>query len=64
MTGGSINYTARWSPDGKQPPIVLVQQQLKLCDIANKVHIECPLRIGHYNIVYKNGPSDILPQVS
>ena len=41
ITAGIFNYTARWSPDGKQPSIVLVHQQLHLCDMLQKVHIDC-----------------------
>ena len=59
-----LDYTARWSPNSKQPSIVLVHQQLHLCDLLPVINITCPVQIGHYSIVYRNSISTILPPVS
>ena len=64
VTGGTFNYTARWSPNSKQPSIVLVHKQLHLCDMLQKVHIDCPVKIGRHSIMYRNTVSTILPPVS
>ena len=64
VTDGSINITIRWSPDGKRLSIVLVHQELNLCDFVHKVHIKCPIQIGRYSILYKNDEvSTVLPSV-
>ena len=64
LTGGTINFTVRWSPDYKQPFIMLIQEQIQLCDFAEKVLIGCPVQIGQHNIKYENRVSPILPSVS
>ena len=65
VTGGTFNYTARWSPDGKQPSIVLIHQQVHLCDYVLLLHLgSCPIQIGHHNMMFRSCFSPILPTVS
>ena len=65
VTGGYINFTSHWFPGGMQPSIVLVHQELNLCDFVSKVQMKCPIHTGHHKIVYKRSAlSLILPPVS
>ena len=61
VTGGIFNFTARY---GKQPSILLIQEKLELCDIAQEVNMNCPLQIGQHSFTYTNRLPIILPQVS
>ena len=65
ITGGTFNYTARWSPDGKQPSIVLVHQQVHLCDYVLLLHLgNCPIRIGYHSLMFNDVFSTVIPAVS
>ena len=63
VNSGYVNFTASWSPDGKQPFVVLLKEQLRLCDVVQEVRISCPIRTGYHEIVYQNAVPSIFQQL-